>query len=81
MYVMPSRIRKMLRRRQKIALRKIFVDELAKFAGQINSPLTRAEITRVIVGKFGGSLEMEITPPPALDTIDLGPLSRRLFSY
>jgi hypothetical protein len=45
----PAKIRRMSKRRQKIALKKRIQVALRKFVGQPNSPLVRADINRAIM--------------------------------
>lgn len=51
----PAKIRRMSKRRQKIAITRRIRTELAQFAGRENTPLLRAQLTRVIIAKATGS--------------------------
>lgn len=50
---LPAKLRRMSRRRQKIALAKRIQDDLVKLVGQPNSPAVRAQVVRVVQERIG----------------------------
>ena len=59
----PAKIRRMSKRRQKIAIRRLIQAELQRFVGQPNSQMVRAEVRRVIFDKFFGPCADVIVHP------------------
>ena len=69
----PARIRRMSRRRQKVAIRHWLEKDLQRFVGQPNSPLVRAEVTKIMMGKLGIGIHAEVViqPRTPVEKIDL----------
>ena len=67
-----ARIRRMPRRRQKIALKRLLFNNLKHLIGQPYSMLLGAEIERIILDTVGPPIaEVKITPVPALNRIEV----------
>jgi hypothetical protein len=59
-----SKISRMSKRRQKVALRRWLEKDLQRFVGESTSPFVRAEVTRVILSKLGVDIYADVTLQP-----------------
>ena len=61
----PAKIRRMSRRRQKVAIKRGLQHDLENLvSGKPNSPLVRAEVTRAILNKFAPDIRVDISVQP-----------------
>lgn len=69
----PSRISRMSKRRQKVALKAWIQKDLQPFVGKPNSPLLRADVERVIMSKFAAGIHAYVVVQPVapVERIDL----------
>jgi hypothetical protein len=74
----PSRILRMPRRRQKIAIKRLLQARLDKFVGEPNSPVVRVNVLRVIFDAFGmPHADMTVQPRSPVKTITASLLLNR----
>lgn len=70
----PAKIRRMSKRRQKIALRRVMHADLQRIIGKSNPVATKAEVTKVFIDKNGyitSHIDVMITPPMPVQFIQI----------
>lgn len=73
-YGISAKIRRMSKRRKKIALRRVMHADLQRIIGKSNPVATKAEVTKVLIDKNGyitSHIDVMITPPMSVQFIQI----------